>query len=152
MNSLVDFNTTSETGRLDNYALDDLVSMRGVSQAAIDHAKAEIAAIDTEYTRRFGPTLQDVLDNTGKQSTSHEIEGGFKAKGSISKTVTWDSDILQTVAATLDWEMIQHYFKIKFSIAEAIFKAVPPGKLKDTFALARTVKYGDLKVAVDPAS
>lgn len=142
--------TAPALGRLDNYGLDTLVAERQDFLDALTGLKFEIAEIDAEYARRFGPTLEGVLSEQGKQSTSVEIEGGFKAKGSISKTVKWDSDILQTVAASMSWEDVKHYFKIDFAVPEAIFKALPPGKLQEAVAKARTVKYGDLKVAVKP--
>lgn len=137
-------------GRFDNHGLDQLTDLRFASQNTIGEAKDCIAAIDAEYLRRFGSHLESTLAEAGKQSTSVDIEGGFKAKGSISKTVKWDSGILQTIAASMSWEEIKHYFKIDFAVPEAIFKALPPGKLKEAVGKARTVKYGDLKVAVEP--
>ena len=144
-------NQAAPAGRLENHDLNQLVAIRDAAQADIDEAKAETADVDAEYVRRFGPALEGVLTEAGKQSTTVDVEGGFKAKGSISKTVKWDSDILQTIAASMSWEEIKHYFKIDFSVPEAIFKAIPPGKLQEAVEKARTVKYGDLKVAVNPA-
>ena len=150
MSEYVNEEAVSALGRFDNYDLDQLTSFRATSQAVIDKEKVAIAEIDTEYLRRFGSRLVGVLHSASKQSTTVDIEGGFKAKGSISKTVKWDSDVLQTIAASMTWEEIKHYFKIDFAVPEAIFKALPPGKLKEAVQKARTVKYGDLKVAVEP--
>ncbi len=150
MSEYVNEEAVSALGRFDNYGLDQLTSFRATSQAVIDKEKVAIAEIDAEYLRRFGSHIEDVLDSAGKQSTTVDIEGGFKAKGSISKTVKWDSDVLQTIAVSMGWEEIKHYFKIAFTMPEAIFKALPPGPLKEAVEKARTVKYGELKVSIDP--
>ncbi len=83
-----------------------------------------------------------------KGALSATIEGpdGFKFKGSISKSVSWDSNALQKLAAEMDWEKAQHYFKIKFSVAEAMFKSVEPGQFKNALIDARTTKDGQLKI------
>ena len=142
--------TARNPGRFDNYGLDQLTAFRTDTKDSIDRLTAHIAEIDAEYLRRFGSHLESVLTDAGKQSTSVDVEGGFKAKGSISKTVKWDGAVLQTIAASMSWEEIRHYFKIDFAVPEAIFKALPPGKLKEAVEKARTVKYGDLKVTIEP--
>lgn len=139
---------TAPAGRFHNRSLEDLNQVKVGLLMALKTATAEISEIDAEYHRRFSSGLGEKLIAESKQSTTMEIEGGFKAKGSISKSIKWDGDILQTIAVAMNWEEIQHYFKIDFSMSEAIFKALPPGKLRDTVGAARTVKYGDLKVAV----
>lgn len=140
-------------GHLDNYDLTYLVNQRNHAEDEKAAANARIAEIDAEFVRRFGSTLYGKLKASDKEtgSVTAETEDGFKLKGEVSKTVKWDSGALQTVAMGMSWEEIQHYFKIAFSVPEAIYKAIPPSKLKDALTKARTVKPGDLKVKVERA-
>jgi hypothetical protein len=49
----------------------------------------------------------------------------------------------------MSWEQVQHFFDIKVSMAEATFKALDPtGDLHKQAGEARTVKYGDARIAL----
>lgn len=71
---------------------------------------------------------------------------GVKLKASISKTVKWDNDKLQAIAASMDWSMAQRVFDISFKVPEATFKAIPDPELVAKLEAARTVKYGELSI------
>ena len=109
--------------------------------------------IQNEIDRRFSGLAKLSLDEAGKEygTATREMEGGFKIKADIKQTVKWDSDKLQAIAASMDWEMAQHWFKISFSIPEAKFKAMAPDLLQKQVADARTTKLSPLKITlIDP--
>ena len=141
----------------------DLADLARGSQRAeelIATLKIDIAAINTEIARRFSEQIENSMAAKCKMSTTLDVEGGFKVKGSVSKTVTWDNDALQKIATGMGWDQVKHYFKIKFTVPEAIYNAVDPcadyvvghgddeasANLKAAMTTARTTKYGDLKV------
>jgi hypothetical protein len=128
------------------YSLPQLQAAISISQGLIADHQAELGRVATEIGRRFSTPL--LVQMKAKDTRSVTIEGpdGFKFKGSVGKTVTWDSGALQKLAAEMDWAKAQHYFKIKFSVAEAMFKSVEPGKFKDKLTDARTTKDGQLKI------
>lgn len=115
-------------------------------KALIAAAKIKLDLLNYEVERRFGDALAEKRSEQDKLSTTLNIDDEFKVKGSVSKKVTWDSGICQTIAASMSWDQAHHFFKIKFTVAEAIFKAIEPGTLKDAMTKARTVEYGEPKV------
>lgn len=112
----------------------------------IKNEKAELVLLNGEIERRFGEAVHRKRDEQDKLSTTLDIDDEFKVKGSVSKKVIWDTGICQTIAASMSWDQAHHFFKIKFTVAEAIFKAIEPGTLKDAMTKARTVEYGEPKV------
>ncbi len=106
--------------------------------------------IQKEITSRYEDLARQAYDQANKESGSMTLpQGDFKLKTSISKSVKWDSTMLQQIAATMPWEDVSHYFKIDFKVPDSIFNAIPPGELKDKITAARTVKYGDLKLDIE---
>lgn len=115
----------------------------------LDRLKKLSKQLEDELHTRFSAALSDKLKANSASSGTIEVDG-HKIKGAISKTVKWDNDKLKAAASVLSWEEIEHYFKIAFSISETVFKGTPPGPLKKIMADARTVKYDDLKVSLEP--
>ena len=108
----------------------------------------EVARVEAHVQERFSEAVSVAYSREKKKSGKLNIkrEDGFVIEANISKTVKWDSDKLKAVAQGMSWEEIQHYFKIDFSVSEAIFKALPPGPIRDAITNARTTNYGDPKV------
>ena len=128
------------------YSLPQLQTEISLTQMRIDELQKNLVSVSVEIGRRFSDYLLAEMEAKSARSTTIEAPDGFKIKGSIGKTVSWNSDALQTLAAEMDWEKAQHYFKIKFSVAEAMFKSVEPGDFKDKLTDARTTKDGLLKI------
>lgn len=129
----------------------DLLSYRDAMKESQDRIKEEIGRIDAEFVKRHGERLEQTFEVTNKKTgtVSVDLDGDLKAKGEIKNTVKWDSDALRDIAKTMPWEQVQHYFKIVFTMSETIYKALPPGDLKDKVDAARTTTPGDLKVTVE---
>ncbi len=135
---------------LEPYTIEQLATERECAGVRALEAKNDIAAIDAEYTRRFKEEVDTQMTVNESRSATLDLPGGFKVKGSVSKTVKWDGDRLKAIAATMSWEQASHFFKIAFTMAEATFKALDPtSELAKTAKSARTVKFGDLKVTVE---
>ncbi len=129
-------------------SISSLQSERSNAVEAAASAKQRISAVDAELVRRFGEQGKTALANLGKETgtTTLELENGPKLKADVSKTVKWDGDALAALAADMTWENASHFFEIKFSMKEAMYKAQPPGNFLDSLTAARTVKTGDIKI------
>jgi hypothetical protein len=133
----------------EDYSNQSLPQLQAAISIAKDHIaghQADLNSIAFEIGRRFSDYLLAEMEAKEARSTTIEAPDGFKIKGSVSKTVSWDSSALQKLAAEMDWAKAQHYFRIKFSVAEAMFKSVEPGEFKDKLTDARTTKDGQLKI------
>ena len=133
--------------------LDELSDSRLELSTRLSAVQRDLAAIQDEINRRFEGAAKLALDEAGKEhgTATRTMEGGYKIKADIKQTVKWNSDVLQVIASDMDWEQIQHWFKISFSVPEAKFKAMPPGDLQKAVATARTTKLAPLKVTlIDP--
>lgn len=112
-------------------------------------AAARLRDAVTVISAKAGQIAQAVYDDEKKVSGTKTIKrDGLVIRGEISTKVTWDQQKLKALAGSLTWLEIEHLFKIEFSVSEAAFKALMPGAIKDALVSARTVKYGDLRVAV----
>ncbi len=129
----------------DNYSLPQLQAVISSTQAEIEVLQKALGLVSVEIGRRFATPLLESMKSKDARSTTIEGPDGFKFKGSVGKTVSWDSDALQKLAAEMDWEKAQHYFKIN-AVAEAVFKSIEPGEFKNEITLARTTKDGQLKI------
>lgn len=102
-----------------------------------------------EIARRLAADAANAMKAKNKESGETTIEAdGEKYKVEISKTVSYDSDKLLTVAGSMDWPTAQKIFKFALSVPEAIFKsaeATNPDLFKQ-LQQARTVKYGELTI------
>lgn len=114
----------------------------------------KIARLNKELTIRVHETVKAAYADAQKEDGTLTVKSvpGVVVKGSISKKVEWDQTKLMALASTLPWDKVQHYFKLEFSVPEAIFKAVEPGPMRDALVAARTVKRGDLSVTVSADS
>lgn len=119
-------------------------------------AEAELAKANADTTLKLLlDTLRSRVESEaaalfaadGKQAGDITfMADGVKLKASISKTVKWDNDKLQSIAAGMDWSMAQRVFDISFKVPEATFKAIPDPELVAKLEAARTVKYGELSI------
>lgn len=111
-------------------------------------AAAVMAAIDARLTESAMRAFEQADKDNG--TLTLELQDGLKAKADIKKTVTWDSDVLQSVAQTMPWDRVKAMFGIKFSVSETIYKgigAVDPA-LKAKIDEARTVKLSPPKITL----
>jgi hypothetical protein len=141
--------TDSSPTKLGNYSLAHLRGQSDRLKSLIAECKAEQDAITAELARRLGAGIAAQLAAAGKSVGSITVDTpeGIKLKGEIKQTVKWDSSALQDIAAGMSFNEWTHYFKIAFAVPEGIYKAVPPGALKDAFTAARTTKTSGMVVS-----
>lgn len=118
--------------------------------ALIEQQKAILQQIDDRFAEVLGAGMREMMSTSGKQSgeITWTLEDGSKYKGSISKTVKYDSEKLQRIASTMPWDKAQKVFKIDLSVPEITYQNIV--KLDPALAIeiedARTVRYGEIKV------
>lgn len=118
--------------------------------SALEQQKSILAEIDAKITDVLSETARKALAAADKTSgdVTITVVDGLQFKATVPKTVKYDSDRLQQVAATLPWQKTTQLFKIDFSVPEANYKALQ--KLEPELAAkieeARTVKYGAMKI------
>lgn len=132
--------------------LPDLYDCLTASEAELFATKGRHVALLAEIGKRFTPNVRAAITLSGKPSGTFntDLGSGFTAKAEVSKKVEWDQDKLRALAGAMTLEEVFHYFKIEFSVPEAIYKALPPGELKKKIDAARTTKYGDPKITIVP--
>lgn len=133
---------------LKELSLSDLRTLLAAAERAKAIAVADIAAINAEITSRLSDTAAKLFEKSEKTAgdVTFETPDGGKFKASISKTVSWDSGQLQSIARQLPYEQVELLFDIKFAVPEAKYKALTDPALKAKLDEARTVKYGELSI------
>lgn len=131
---------------LSEYSLPQLQALISIEQDQITAHQKTLGRVSFEIGRRFFNPIMEQMKAKEARSATIDAPDGYKIKGSVSKTVSWDSDGLQTIAGSMSWDEVKHYFKIKFTMAEAMFKALPPGEFKDKVTALRTTKDGQCKI------
>ena len=129
---------------LSRATLSDLLAEQDAAAMAMANAKARQANVAQELQGRYAESAKQALEQAGKShgAISLPLQDGFGIKADSKQTVTWDSDALQAVAATLPWERVVALFKIKFSMSETIYKGVAAlsPELRAKIDAARTTK------------
>lgn len=135
---------------MDHRHLNALREQRRQVVAEIERNKAILQQIDDHFAEVLGAGMREMMSTSGKQSgeITWTLEDGSRYKGSVSKTVKYDSDKLQRIASSMPWDKAQNVFKIELSVPEATYQDIR--KLDPALAReieeARTVRYGDIKV------
>jgi hypothetical protein len=114
----------------------------------IDSAKEQMDIIQSELRRRFEASFKDALAQQEKQHGQHTFEvDGIKLTAEITARREWDSEMLEKIARTLPYDVVQRTFTIKFSVPEKVFAGIRDEKLLDQLIDARTVKYSEPKIS-----
>ena len=113
----------------------------------VAQATARLKELEAQFSERLlGEAAAEFHEaGKGEGEVTFYIDG-VKAIAEARKTVKWDSDKLKALAGDLPWPMVERLFDIKFSMKEAIYKAVPDDALLARINEARTTKVADLKV------
>jgi hypothetical protein len=153
MSNVPDFLTCPLADLLDyrRDAFNNWLSEVEAHELAVAPLNAELDAIRAAVEARYTHRVVDAYGNRASGDVTVPLDGIAKLKGSRSKAVKWDGEALRKLATSLSIAEINHLFKIDFSIPESIYKALPPGPLKDKIDAARTVKYGALQIDLEDA-
>ena len=139
-----------------DYSVMPIAELYGVlqaSEAELARTKAAHAVLLNAVGERYTGAVQAALTADGRPSgtfSNIDIGDRFSVTAEISKSVSYDQDKLKALAGTLTWPEVCHYFKIEFTVPEAIYKAIPPGPVKTAIEAARTTKYGAPKLKIVP--
>jgi hypothetical protein len=134
--------------KINNMPLTQLRDMAENISSAISDCQAELKQIESEILRRYRGTLDKILSERHQEYGDATIEvDDVKLKLGISKTVSWDSEKLKEIAATLDPELQATLFNVKVSIPERKWDDISHTQEGRILATARTVKYSEPKVA-----
>lgn len=109
---------------------------------------AELKRIESEILSRFQDEFKDELGRRGQEYGDYSFErDDVKLKFSITKTVSWDSEKLASMAEQIPAEIRENLYKIKITIPEKEWSAVAGTEIEPLLAMARTVKYSETKVS-----
>lgn len=136
-------NTAPDIQKLSN---DELFDLGQDYQRALAEAQADVKEYGAEVARRFAATAKAAYEAAGKEhgKVSFDLHSGLAIEANTSKSVSWDNDKLMAIARDLSWTEVDHYFTVKFTMSETIYKGLLPGSdIKAKVDAARTVKYGD---------
>lgn len=140
---------------IEEVPLDVLRAMQLAAAARMDSAKADIAGIQAEISRRLGESVKRAFEQAGKEhgTLTLPLQDGLTAKCDISKKVDWDSAALMAVAQTMPWDRVNAIFKIRFEVSETVYKGIEAADpdLKGRIDKARTVTFGTPKIALAKA-
>lgn len=115
-----------------------------VAQAAL--AKKQIEEIKGELLNRYKDEALTEIFARGKEHGEHTIEkDGVKIVCEVGHKVTWDTDKLKAIAATLSPETVQRLLKVTITVPERVYQSVTEKDLLDKLTDARTVKYENPK-------
>jgi hypothetical protein len=121
---------------------------------AIDRQREEVRAakwrlleLENEMQVRQEELAAQVLDAAGKVTGSLSFaHTGLRFKAERVKRVTWDSDKLKALAATMPWDHVEKLFDIKFTVPERIYGAIHSPELLSKLDECRTTQVGELEV------
>lgn len=115
------------------------------------HLKAEEQALREELSRRFDRQAEDAFHHAGKEHGQISFPSdtdGLAVEAKIEQSVSWDSDKLMAVAATMPWEDVSRIFKIKMTMPEASYNALLNGELRTAVTAARTTKIKPVAITL----
>ena len=114
-----------------------------ILEAQIAVLAAERSALEKDLAALVWPTMEKKLSEKGSEHGDHVFDiDGVKVKGTIRRTVKWDSERLQAVAATLPADQ-RGIFKVDVAVPEKIWDtlSISNPSLAEQLAPAREVKY-----------
>lgn len=133
---------------MEDVSIDSLITLIANVKEEVKAAKARLSELEGALATRLEPFARNEYEMVGKDSGTLTFErDGHKFKAEIRKTVTWDNDKLQAVAASLPWTTVERLFDIKFSVPETRFKAISDDDLLQKVTEARTTKLSDMKIS-----
>lgn len=132
------------------HPIGQLIEMRQTAAESLASAKTFIASIDEEISRRYAGLAHSEYERVDKShgKVTFNAPDDVKIESVITKTVKWDSGLLQKIAFDMPWENVQKLFKVQFSMAEPVFQGLVDEEIAKKVGAARTVKYGDPKITV----
>ena len=118
---------------------DEHLTQQAASKRAVETIKAELL-------RRYKDTAVMEIHGRGKEHGECTItQDGVKVLCEIGNTVTWDTEKLKAIAATLPADTVKRLFKVAITVPETVYKSITEKDLLDKVTDARTVRYSEPK-------
>lgn len=131
---------------------EELVASRMAIEEKIIGLRSEIKEIDRALEYAAWPVMEQRLLTDKKEHGEFKLEvEGVTLKGAIRKTISWNSDALKQVAATLDPEDSNAIFDVKVSISEKNYTMLLECNhpALGNIMLAREVKLSPFSIKID---
>jgi hypothetical protein len=107
----------------------------------------ELKRIESEILSRFQDDFKDELGRRGQEYGDYSfVEDEVGLKFSITKTVSWDSEKLASMAEQIPAEIRESLYKVKITIPEKEWNNIAGSEIEPLLTMARTVKYSEPKV------
>jgi hypothetical protein len=114
--------------------------------ANMDLCKRAVDSIRSELLRRYKDDALTEIHGRGKEHGECTIvQDGIKVLCEVDNKVTWDTEKLKAIAATLPAETVKRLFKVSITVPEVVFKSITEKDLLDKVTEARTVRYSEPK-------
>lgn len=124
-----------------------MLGTRETLEAEIKDRKAALDQINKAILDTAQPYAEAAYNREGKTDGTVKFAIGSRIfKSTISKTVKYDTEKLQSIAGSIPWSDAEKIFKIEFDVPERAFSAIEDADLKKRITDARTVKYGTPKI------
>lgn len=135
-----------------NMSVVRLREMYAIANDDVVRSKKNLDLIRNELANRFSAEAIMQIHGRGKEYGEQTLEkDGVKIVCEINHKVTWDTEKLKAIAASLPQDVVHRLFKVTISVPETVFKSVTEKDLLDKLTDARTVRIDEPKFSF-PAS
>jgi ribosomal silencing factor RsfS len=108
--------------------------------------KRAVEAIKSELLRRYKDDALTEIHSRGNEHGECTLsKDGIKVLCEVDNKVTWDTEKLKAIAATLPSDTVKRLFKVVITVPETVFKSITEKDLLDKVTDARTVRYSEPK-------
>jgi hypothetical protein len=129
-----------------------LREMYAMAVEDVNRSKKNMDLIKAELSNRFSNDAMLEIASRGKEHGECTIEqDGVKVICEVGQKVTWDTEKLKAIAATLPAETVQRLMKVTITVPERVYHSVTEKDLLDKLTDARTVRIDEPKFSF-PAS
>ncbi len=130
----------------------ELLDERARLLAEAGGIKGRITQVEKRIVEAVKPALDAAYQREGQAGgTVKFVYGNHTFKAVVDRRVEWNSDALKEIAAGMSPVDAATFFKITYSVADAMFKAILNPELKAKLTVARLVKYSEPKISLADA-
>lgn len=123
-----------------------LREMYAMATDDVSRAKKNLEIIKSELSRRFKSDAMLEIASRGKEHGECTIvHDGIKVACEVGHKVTWDTEKLKAIAASLPADVVQRLMKVTITVPERVYQSVTEKDLLDKLTDARTVRIDEPK-------
>jgi hypothetical protein len=129
-----------------------LREMYAMAVEDVSRSKKNMDLIKSELHNRFSAEALTEIHGRGKEHGECTVEkDGVKIICEVGHKVTWDTEKLKAIAASLPSDTVQRLMKVTITVPERVYQSVTEKDLLDKLTDARTVRIDEPKFSF-PAS